>query len=141
MDIEAVKEEVQILFETGYFQDIQVSEDPGQKKRTVVLTYKFIERPVITSVEYKGNSELDEDELSELTKIKVFEIIDYGKITRGVSDIQKAYEEKGYYLARISYEVKKDKGHPPAKTPGVKVSFMIEENTRVLVKKIFLYWK
>ena len=129
LNLKAVKQEVQILFKTGYFQDIQVSEKPGQKGG-IVLTYKVVERPVIASVEYKGNSELDDDELAELTKIKAFEIIDYGKITRGVSDIQKAYEEKGYYLARISYKVKKDK------TGEVKVTFHVEENDQVLVKRI-----
>ena len=129
LSLKAVKKEVQVLFKTGYFQDIQVSEKPGQKGG-LALTYTVVERPVIASIEYKGNSELDDDELAELTKMKVFEIIDYGKITRGVSDIQKAYEEKGYYLARISYQVKK------TKTGEVKVLFKIKENDQVLVKRI-----
>ena len=130
LSLKAVKEEVQILFKTGFFQDIEVSEKPGQKKRNFILTYKVVEKPTIASVEYRGNSELDDDELAELTKIKIFEIIDYGKITRGVSDIQKAYEEKGYYLAKISYEVKE------IKNGTVKVVFRIEENDQVLVKRI-----
>ncbi len=129
LNLKAVKEEVQTLFKTGYFQDIQVREKPGQKG-SLVLTYTVVERPTIASIEYRGNSELDDDELSELTKMKVFEIIDYGKITRGVADIQKAYEEKGYYLAKISYQVKE------AKTGTVKVIFKIEENDQVLVKRI-----
>lgn len=125
-----VKKEVKELFATGYFQDIEVEEKSG-KKGGVVLVYSVKEKPSIISVSYDGNSELDDDELSELTKIKVYEIIDYGKITRGVSDIQKAYEEKGYFLAKVSYEVK-----PDPKGQGVSVKFIVEENDQVLVKRV-----
>ena len=96
----------------------------------MILTYRVVEKPSIAAIQYKGNSELDDDELSELTKLKVFEIIDYGKITQGVSDIQKAYEEKGYLLAKVDYEVKTDN------QGGVIVTFKIEENDQVLVKRI-----
>ncbi len=130
LNLKAVKKEVRDLFKTGFFQDIEVSEKPGQKKGNLILTYRVLEKPAIASIEYKENSELDDDELAELTKIKAFEIIDYGKITSGVSDIQKAYEEKGYYLARISYEVQEDKNDT------VKVIFKIEENDQVLVKRV-----
>jgi outer membrane protein insertion porin family len=124
-----VKNEVQKLFSTGYFQDIEVDEAAG-KNGGVQLTYKVVEKPSITSIEYNGNSEIDDDAVSELTKLKVFEIIDYAKITRGVADIQKAYEEKGYFLAKVSYKVEKDGAD------GVKVVFTVEENAQVLVKRV-----
>lgn len=130
LSMAAVKEEVQNLFKTGYFQDVEVSDAPGAAKGSVILTYKVVERPSILSIEYKGNSEIDDDELGELTKLKPFAIIDYGKITKGVADIQKAYEEKGYYLAKVTYEV------IPAENQTVKVVFNVEENTQVLVKRI-----
>ena len=129
IDTSAVKDEVKSLFATGYFQDIEVRESAG-RKGGVILTYKVVEKPSISLIEYKGNSEIDDDELSELTKIKVFEIIDYGKITRGVSDIQKAYEEKGYFLAKVDYKVE------PDERGGVKVIFNVEENDQVLVKRV-----
>ncbi len=128
LSLKGVREEVQTLFDTGYFQDIEVSD--AEVTGGVALVYKFVEKPAVSSVDYRGNSELDDDELGELTKIKVFEIIDYGKITRGVSDIQKAYEEKGYFLAKVSYQVEEDgRG-------GVRVIFEVEENDQVLVKRI-----
>lgn len=129
LDVSAVPGEVQRLFKTGYFQDIEVSENPG-RKGGVILTYKVVEKPAISQIEYKGNSELDDEELGELTKMKVFEIIDYGKITTGVSDILKAYEEKGYFLAKVDYEVEEDGNG------GVKVTFNVTENDQVLVKRI-----
>ncbi|NQZ18586.1 MAG: outer membrane protein assembly factor BamA, partial [Bdellovibrionales bacterium] len=128
--IKNVKKEVQDLFKTGYFQDIQVEEKAG-KKGGVNLVYTVKEKPSVVKVSYSGNSELDEEELGELTKLKIFEIIDYAKITKGVSEIQKAYEEKGYYLAKVSYEVKQDK-----ENDGVRVVFNIQENDQVLVKRV-----
>ena len=130
LDMELLKEEVQTLFKTGYFQDIEVSDSPGANGG-IILTYKLVEKPSIAQVDYRGNSEIDDDELAELTKLKIYEIIDYGKITRGVSDIQKAYEEKGYFLAKVTYSVEEDK-----RNGGVKVIFDIQENDQVLVKRI-----
>jgi outer membrane protein insertion porin family len=129
LDEQAVREEVKTLFATGYFQDIEVRANPGTQGG-VSLLYKVVEKPAISLIEYKGNSELDDEEMAELTKIKVFEIIDYGKITRGVSDIQKAYEEKGYFLAKVEYDVQEDE------RGGVKVTFNVTENDQVLVKRI-----
>ena len=130
LNLSHVKDEVKALFNTGYFQDVQVEDFPG-KKGGVKLVYTLKEKPSVTYIDYKGNSELDNDELGELTKLKPFEIIDYGKITKGVSEIQKAYEEKGYYLAKVTYEVSKD-----PKGSGVKVVFNVEENDQVLVKRV-----
>ena len=104
--------------------------DSAGSKGGVVLTYRVVEKPAISFIEYKGNSEIDDEEIGELTKLKIFEIIDYGKITRGVADILKAYEEKGFFLAKVDYKVEKDgKG-------GVKVIFQVTENDQVLVKRI-----
>ncbi len=129
LDLKAVREEVRNLFATGYFQDIEVDQQKGIKGG-VVLTYKVVEKPSVSLIEYKGNSEIDDEELSELTKIKTFEIIDYAKITRGVADIHKAYEEKGYFLAKVTYEV------IPDEKGRVKLLFNIEENEQVLVKRV-----
>jgi len=123
-----VQSDVMSLFATGFFQDIEVSENPSGEG--VAIVYKVTEKPSISTVEYKGNSALDDDELSELTKLKVFEIIDYAAITKGVSEIEKAYEDKGYYLAKVSYSV----GEPTDQ--GVAVEFKIEENDQVLVKRV-----
>ncbi len=129
LDLKAVREEVQALFKTGYFQDVEVSESKGSGGK-IILTYKVIEKPSVASVDYKGNSEISDDELTELTKLKIFEIIDYPKITRGVLDIQKAYEEKGYYLAKINYTIE------PAENGNVRIVFDIQENEQVVVKRV-----
>jgi outer membrane protein insertion porin family len=129
LDIKSIRDDVRALFSTGYFQDIEVSKTKGPKGG-VILTYRVVEKPSISQVEYRGNSEIDDDELAELTKIKIFEIIDYGKINRGVSDIQKAYEEKGYFLAKVTYEV------IPDERDGVQLIFNVEENDQVMVKRV-----
>lgn len=129
LNLKAVRQEVQNLFDTGYFQDIEVR-DASMAGGQVELTYKVVEKPTIRSIQYKGNTELDDEEIGELTKLKIYQIIDYGKITQGVADIQKAYEEKGYFLAKVTYEV------TPEGDGGVGVVFNIEENDQVLVKRV-----
>ena len=122
-----IRQEVRELFKTGFFQDIEVRETPG--KEGVILTYILKEKPTIVSLQFKGHSAFNEEELKDLTSIKVFEVIDYNQIQKAISDMEKAYEEKGYYLAQLSYEVK-------PKGAGVEVIFNIEENDQVIVKRI-----
>lgn len=125
-----VQDEVQALFKTGYFQDIEVSDKPGRQKDQIILVYKVSEKPSVALVDYRGNSEISDDELAEITKIKTFEIIDYAKLSRSILDIQKAYEDKGYYLAKISYTTE------PAANGNVKIIYDIQENDQVVVKRV-----
>ncbi len=124
-----ISEDVKSIFAMGFFYDITV--DKKKNSKGIQLIYSVVEKPPILKISYAGNSEVDDDELEEATGIKAFEILNLSKVQKGIEKIQKIYEDKGYYLARISYETKK----MPRKD-GVDLKFKIEENDRVTVKKI-----
>lgn len=126
--IQNIKKDVRQLFETGYFFDIQVDK-AGSKN--ISLNFKVIEKPSIEGIEYNGNSEVDDDELRETSLLKPYEILDYTKIREGIDKIQKMYEEKGFFLAKISYRLV-----PIADTGNVMLYLDIAENDKVQVKKV-----
>lgn len=121
-----VRDDLQTLFDMGFFSDIQVSIENG------VLTYKLEEKPIIARITFEGNSEIDDDELREKILMKAYELINYGKIQKAQSEILKAYEEKGYLLAQVTYELKP----MPNKEEGVELRFNVSENDKVMVKKV-----
>ncbi|RME15505.1 MAG: outer membrane protein assembly factor BamA [Bdellovibrio sp.] len=125
--LDKVKKDVRSLFDMGYFYDIQV--DKKATAKGVQLTYTVVEKPSIVSVEYKGNDELDDDELAEASEIKAYEILNIARVQKAVDKMRKLYEEKGFFLAQIKPEIK------PVKD-GVKLVFRIQENDKVVVKKI-----
>ncbi len=123
-----VAKDVKQLFDTGYFFNVTVDR---QGTQDIVLTYEVEEKPSIEEIEYVGNSEVDDDELRETSMLKAYQILDYAKIREALDKLQKMYEEKGHFLAKISYRLE-----PVKETGNVKLFIDIDENDKVQVKKI-----
>src|SRR5690606_28010737 len=101
---DTVRQDIQELFNLGFFYDVQVSRNEGPN---VVLTYNIVEKPSIVEIEYSGNSEIDDDELADTTGIKAYELLDQSKIKEAVEKLEKLYEDKGFFLARVNTTVLK----------------------------------
>ena len=119
-----IREDIQALFDTGFFEDVQVSR-AGNK-----LVYRVVEKPTITSIIYQGNDEVDDSELEEATDLKTYEILNMAKVRSTVKKMEKLYEEEGFFLANVRYSVEKD---PEG---DVRVVFNIVENDKVKVAQV-----
>ena len=126
---ERVRQDIEALFKTGYFYDIQV--DRAQTGKVLDLTYTLVEKPSVVELNFEGNSELETDELREQSGLKAYEILNMSKIREATEKMQKMYEDKGYFLARITPRIE---DVSPGET--VKLTFKIEENDKVKVKRI-----
>lgn len=125
-DVSKVRENIQSLYEMGYFEDLRFE----RKDQELIVT--VVEKPSISAIEFEGNEELDDEELTEKTGLKTFEMVNYSKIQKAISEIQKAYEEKGYLLAKVDFTLK-----PEPKAPqSSRLIFNIDENQKVKVKRV-----
>ena len=124
-----IKEDVVQLFKAGYFYDVQVFREINGNE--VNLLYRVSEKPSIGEIAIEGNSELKTEELTEASGLKNYEILDNSKIRDAVEKLQKLYEDKGFFLAKIEPKVEDIK-----KDESVKVTFNIKENDKVKVKKV-----
>lgn len=125
----AIREDVTALFKTGYFYDIQVNREVSGAQ--VDLTYSFVEKPSIGEILFEGNAEIKSEELLEASGLKNYEILSQAKIRDGIEKMQKLYEDKGFFLAKIDSRVEDIK-----KDESVKVVFAIKESDKVRVKKV-----
>lgn len=125
---ENIRKDVQQLFSTGYFYNVVVDKEGG---RNITLTYTVEEKPSIEDIQFVGNSEVDDDELRETSLLKPYEILDHAKIREALDKLQKMYEEKGFFLAKITYRIV-----PIQETGNVTLYVDIAENDKVQVKKI-----
>jgi outer membrane protein insertion porin family len=125
---EKVRKDVKTLFETGYFFDIKVYKTGASN---VSVTFEFQEKPSIEEIEFVGNDEVPDDEIREIAALKPYEILDYGKIKEAQDKILKMYEDKGFFLARVTYGLE-----PIEKTGNVKLKIIVTEKQKVEVKKI-----
>ncbi|WP_374035435.1 outer membrane protein assembly factor BamA [Bdellovibrio bacteriovorus] len=124
-----IREDVQALFNLGFFNDIQVDRKTAGKD--VTLTYTVLEKPSVVEITYEGNSEVKSEDIADATGIKPYQLLNMAKVKEAVEKIQKLYEDKGFFLAKIDSEVQE-----VTKDETVRLVFKIRENDKVKVKKI-----
>lgn len=128
LDVERVRQDILDLYETGYFYDIKVEKFPvaGGGLR---LVYTVEEKPSMAEINFDGNDEIDDEELREISGLKAWEIFDVTKVREAIEKMEKLYQEKGFFLARVNYETKPMEG-------GVALHFKVQENDKVKVRRI-----
>lgn len=123
-----VDEDVLRLFKLGYFDSINVYEEPYDKG--INLIYSIVERPLIREIEFKGNSEFSNDKLKDALTFKPRSFYDKSVISASIDKIVNMYKEKGYYNVHVTYEVE------PVSEMEVNIIFHIKEGEVVRVGSI-----
>jgi outer membrane protein insertion porin family len=108
-DDESVKKEFKRIWDSGLFEDLAVDEEDAAEGTQ--LTFKIKERPLISSVEYKGSKRLTQSTVLDKLKenkadVKTGTILDFGTIKKAESALRFMAAEKGYPDAVISSEIK-----------------------------------
>ena len=125
---ENIRKDIEALYEMGYFDEIEIREDTAASG--VILIFDFKERPVINEIVFEGNEKINTSDLEEVIKVKKWSILDINKAQSDVELLQKHYEDKGYYLAKATYEVRVDK------EGEVKLVYKIADYDKVEIKQI-----
>lgn len=96
---ETVRGQVKILYDTGFFEDVQVETESAPGGVAVVFVVR--EKPFITEIVYDGNENLSDDKLKEKTTIKSQAFLDQQQAKESAEKIRLAYQEDGYYSAQV----------------------------------------
>ncbi|MDB5347878.1 MAG: outer membrane protein assembly complex YaeT protein [Schlesneria sp.] len=124
-----IKDDVDALIRTRWFAHVEPiihSTDEG-----LVLTYKVTERPLISSVEYKGNNKISTETLSKLTQLKLDQPFDVSINRECVQRIQEYYREKGFSFTTVELargDLRND--------PDRDIVFLIDEGPKVKITKV-----
>jgi len=126
---ESLSTDIKSIFNMGHFQEVEAFyDDNANGKRTLLIKLK--EKPLIRKIFFEGNDEEGEDELKKVVKSKEFTIVDIKMVKADAMAIQKYYEDKGFFLAEVNYEIKE------AANESNEVIFKIRENGQVKVKSV-----
>ena len=126
---DAVRADIKTLYDMGFFDEIIVKGSVAGSG-TVDLMYEFKERPVISKIEFEGNDRVTTKDLQDVIKVKEWSIFDVSKVREDVSLIQKHYEGKGFYLAKVRYDTKK------GEKDDIILVYKIDDYEKVQIKKI-----
>lgn len=128
-DPAAIREDIQAIYATGYFEDIAVElDDQG------VLTFVVRERPALRDWRVEGSDAVDKEDVEKAVTLKRREILDRAQVEESARAIRDLYREKGYYLATVTSDVvpvEDGKNH-------VDVVYRVQEGEKVRLKRLHL---
>ena len=125
-----VRKDVHRLFSLGFFKEVEVHARRAENGQ-LNITYLVRERPVIHSVEFKGNKNMSRENLKELLTVKEFDFLNFDRLEETLSKVKEKYREKGYFFIELSY-----KTIPVKEKKGVKLIIQIEEKRKTRIAKI-----
>ena len=125
---ENVRGQIKILYDTGYFEDVQVETESTPDG--IALVFVVREKPFITEIVFDGNEELSDDKLKEKITIKSQAFLDQQQAKESAEKIRLAYQEDGYFSAQVI---------PIVQTLDVdrkRLTFFIKEGEKAKVKSV-----
>jgi len=120
--------DVRAIWGMGYFDDVQVN--LLESSKGAILVYIVREKPSVRKVIVGGNDEVDLDKINEVLDLKKDAILDVAQVKRNQEKIRDLYIEKGFYLADVSYRIRK------VSQTQVDVVFQIDEHSKVVIRRI-----
>jgi outer membrane protein insertion porin family len=124
----AMQEAIRSLWRTHLFDDVAIVARPASGGAVAVITVE--EAPVITGIELEGHDEVDEKDIRGMIPFKVGDRMLENRLHQAAFDIEKLYEQKGYYLADVSLVPTR----PEADSTAVEVR--IQEGRKVQIAEI-----
>lgn len=127
-DPAAVEQDIRSIYAMGFFEDVRITVDDVDGKRTLV--YHVVERPMIKEVKLEGNKKIDDDDLQAALKVRPHTLLDVEKIQKGIDEAKKLYDQKGYKDAAISFKTSDATGGETTLT------FHVDEGKVIRIQKI-----
>lgn len=124
----SIREAIKSIYDLKYFEVVEAHHIKKDGKN--VLQFKVKEKPIVSKIIFEGNDEVSSEDLKEQIKTREFNILDVNTVKADVSKVQDFYEEKGFFLANVGYELVENS------LGGVDLKFMIREFDKVRVKRI-----
>ncbi|MCX6113478.1 MAG: outer membrane protein assembly factor BamA, partial [Proteobacteria bacterium] len=130
-----IRRDIDNIFSLGFFDNVDVYENTDNGCE---LIFEVKEKPIISSIVFEGNSEIDSDDLKKQIDIKSYTVLNISEIKKAKTKLLKYYEEKGFYLASIKEDIRSAPKDVEAETKEdyLELAFKISENSKIKVDKI-----
>lgn len=120
-----VRQDIINLHRLGYFDSVESYFEDGK------YLIKVKERPSISKIIFFGNDQVGTDDLKPVLSLKTYDLYDENLVRDSVRKLSKFYEDKGFYLAKISYETRFTKDRDE-----VELLFRVREYEKVRIRKV-----
>ncbi len=118
------------MYAFDYFDDITPELEPADTDFSqVIIHFTVVEKPLIHSISFKGNSELHSSELREAITLKKGDIFVSTKVLVDERKIRDTYLEKGFTSIKVSSEYEETE-------KGIDITYTISEGRATVVSEI-----
>jgi outer membrane protein insertion porin family len=118
------------LYALEFFEQITPKVSPDVTGDRVILRFAVVERPVVSKIDFRGNSGLRNGDLRDVATIKADDVFNETKVRIDEQAILAKYVEKGFPDATVRSEfVKNSNG-------TVNVIFVVSEGERITIDRI-----
>ena len=124
-----VNEDIKRLYSAGYFEDIQVKLEEMSDGYKLYVT--VVEKPVIKEILISGHTIYKDEKLRKTLGVVEGEVIDENKLNKGIEEIRKLYEKKGFRFIEIKSDIQKDTNSGQAT-----IQIRIEEGKKYNIRKL-----
>lgn len=99
-DPETVKQDLQAIYELGYFFDVvaNFTEVP----EGIQVVYTVMENPQLNEIVIKGNTKVSTDKIKELLTIKPGAVLNAKTLNDNMRAVEQYYHDKGFILAKVN---------------------------------------
>jgi outer membrane protein insertion porin family len=94
-----LQEDINAIFATGYFANVKAT--PEDTPLGVRVTFDVESNPVLKTVQVSGNTVIPAAEVDEIFKDQYGTILNLRQLQRGIQELSKRYQDKGYVLAQV----------------------------------------
>lgn len=96
---EALREQIRLLYDMGFFEDVRVETEPVLGGVAVIVSVH--EKPFITEIVFDGNEHLSDDKLQEAIVIRSQSFLSQQLVKESAEKIEQSYRDDGYYRAEV----------------------------------------
>ena len=125
----AVDDDVRNLYATGFFYNVQVTEQRADEG--IVLTYVVQGKPRLTDIKFAGNKKYSDAKLKKKLTSKPGEPLDEHKLFNDSQAIHKLYEKVGYPRTEVKYVLNIDESAGRGTA-----TFEINESPKVKIQEV-----
>ena len=129
--LKRVQGDVKRLMDLGSFYDVKV--DKSKYKSGVKLVFQVVERPIVGKITFEVKNKGVLDKIKDKLPLKRGEFFRQLDLHKSKKEIEKAYQEEGYFLVKVILEIEDVK-----KKNFIQVKFKIDMGRKIYVQKISL---
>lgn len=127
-DRQQLSQEMQRLFDSGFFQDIEVQAEQTPEGQLVI--FEVQERPLIQNIKIQGAEELKEDEIRESMQLESGDMLNPRLVKEDLERIRELYRGEGYSQAEADYT------QEPTEPGQVDLIIQLQENQKQYIREI-----